>query len=142
MIFQITATIKHIGHTESFGSKGFQKRLLVLEDTSGQYSDHYPLDLTRDNVNLPEQLHLQPGTRVNASFAIRGNHHEPSNRWFTSLNVTKLELAQHPNAPTNVAHSYTPPPQQPTPPPPQQQPQPRFTEDNHGHNYDDEEIAF
>lgn len=72
--------------TESVGSNGFEKRLLVIE-TQEQYPQKIPVDFVQGKVNLLDNIKL--GDEVKVFINVRGN--EYNDRYFVSLNGWKIE---------------------------------------------------
>lgn len=72
--------------TESVGSNGFEKRLLVIE-TQEQYPQKIAIDFVQGKVNLLDNIKL--GDEVKVSINIRGN--EYNDKYYVSLNGWKIE---------------------------------------------------
>lgn len=117
MSYELTARIKHIGETETF-KNDFTKRNLILEDTSGQYTNLYCIELTKDKTEIPEQIGLTIGQMVNVKFNIRCN--EWNGKYFTSLNGVYVQQASDatyaPPPPVAQQPVYQEPPKPPQPP--------------------------
>lgn len=60
----ITGTIHHIGDTETIGSKGFTKRLIVIK-TAAQYDGLIPIEAKKDaNRSKPTSTSVGASGRV------------------------------------------------------------------------------
>jgi hypothetical protein len=66
----ITGKVHFIGPTESFGTKGFQKRLLVLEQEDGRFSNFIPLEATGDRTYDLDEVQL--GDEVKVLYVLKG----------------------------------------------------------------------
>tara|TARA_R110000772_G_scaffold35637_4_gene85767 strand:+ start:5120 stop:5500 length:381 start_codon:yes stop_codon:yes gene_type:complete len=66
----ISGKIKTIGDTNTFGEKGFRKRIIVIT-TDEQYPQHIPVEFVQDKSNLLDPY--QVGQDVKISINLRGN---------------------------------------------------------------------
>lgn len=73
--------IHHIGEIESFGSKGFQKREIVLMvDPDKEYPETVPFTLTKEKMELADDLEV--GQYVTIKFFSGGRYWEKGDRYF------------------------------------------------------------
>ena len=67
-------TVRGIVHvveeTKTYGQKGFQKRLFVLEQNDGRYTNYVPLELVQDNCHLADNLSV--GDEVEVVYRLSG----------------------------------------------------------------------
>lgn len=83
---ELTGKIKVIKDTEVVGTKGFQKRLFVVE-TDEKYPQQIPLEFVKDKVDLLDNFSV--GQQVKVEFNLRGN--EYNGRYYVSLQAWKIE---------------------------------------------------
>jgi hypothetical protein len=102
---QIEGTIRHVGQTESVGSNGFQKRLLVVE-TADKYDNLCPIEFKKDKCALLDQVTV--GQRVTVDVNIGGR--EYNGRYFPSINGWKVAVAERMQPPKMEPVSSAPEP--------------------------------
>lgn len=91
-------TVRGIVHliepTKSYGQKGFRKRLVVLEQDFGQFTNYVPVEFTRDDCNSVDQMAV--GVEVEISFNLKGRKWQktPSDdvRFFISAEATGFKF--------------------------------------------------
>lgn len=68
------ATVRGIVHlieeTKTYGQKGFRKRLVVLEQDNGRFTNYIPLDFIQDGCDSVDEL--QVGDNVEVSYRLSG----------------------------------------------------------------------
>lgn len=105
----ITGTIHHIGQTESIGSNGFQKRLLVI-DTGGKFDNLVPVDAKKDGCALLDSF--QVGQQVAVEVYIGGRQWQE--RYFASIGMKSISAAggskPYPTSPEEYRYTAPPPP--------------------------------
>ncbi len=75
-IFQYmsTAKVKGIVHvieeTKTYGAKGFRKRLVVLEDDSGRFTNYIPVDFIQDDCDTVDDMKI--GDEVEITYRLAG----------------------------------------------------------------------
>jgi single-strand DNA-binding protein len=84
---EITGKIIVIGETETVGTKGFQKRLLVVETDDPKYPQKIPLEFVKDKTEVLDNFSV--GQQVTVSFNLRGN--EYNGRYYLSAQGWKIE---------------------------------------------------
>lgn len=87
MSYNISGKIKSIGNTETFGTKGFQKRVFVLEVVDGKFTNIVPLEFTKDKCSLLDNFSV--GQEVSVEFNLRGS--EYNGRVFLNAQAWKIE---------------------------------------------------
>ena len=106
----ITGTIHHIGDTETIGSKGFTKRLLVIK-TAAQYDGLIPIEAKKDDCGILDRFAI--GQQVKADIYIGGR--EWNGRYFPSLTLKSIEAASghipHPKRPDEAKPGVAPIPE-------------------------------
>jgi hypothetical protein len=86
---QVTGTIIKIGATETVGTKGFQKRQLVIEvkGNDPKFTDKVPFELHKDRVDLVDAY--AEGQEVEVDFNIKGS--EWNGKYYVNLVAWKVQ---------------------------------------------------
>jgi single-strand DNA-binding protein len=87
MSYQVSGKIKTIKETETLGTKGFQKRLFVLEVVDGKFTNLLPLEFTKDKCTVLDNF--SEGQEVTVDFNLRGS--EYNGRYFLNAQAWKIE---------------------------------------------------
>ena len=88
MSLQLTGTIKLIGEKQVFDS-GFQKVEFVIT-TKDEYPQDIKFEITKEKAETFETYN-KVGDEVTVKFNIRGNFHDPTNRYFVNLQAWRIE---------------------------------------------------
>ena len=91
---EIQGQILVIGNTEEVGTKGFKKRLLVVE-TQEQYKQKIPLDFVQDKTSLLDNFAV--GDTVKVGINLRGN--EYNGKYYLNANGWKIDKLEGEQAP-------------------------------------------
>tara|TARA_R110002153_G_scaffold99227_1_gene234711 strand:+ start:432 stop:764 length:333 start_codon:yes stop_codon:yes gene_type:complete len=83
-----TGTIKEIMDLQTFDS-GFIKREFVLT-TKDEYPQDIKFEITKEKAETFETYN-KVGDEVTVKFNIRGNFHDPTNRYFVNLQAWRIE---------------------------------------------------
>lgn len=67
---KVRGIVHFIDETKTFGQKGFRKRLVVLEQDTGRFTNFVPLEFTQDGCDRAEQLKV--GDDVEIEFRLSG----------------------------------------------------------------------
>ncbi|HMO13895.1 MAG TPA: DUF3127 domain-containing protein [Pirellulaceae bacterium] len=59
-----------IEDTKTFGQKGFRKRLVVLEQENGKFSNYVPFEFIQDSCDLVDELHV--GDQIEVTYRLSG----------------------------------------------------------------------
>jgi len=86
---QVEGTVSVIGETESFGSNGFTKRLLVIKTTE-QYPQDIPVEFVKDKTSLLDAL--VDGDSVKVSINLRGR--EYNGKYYLSAQGWKIDIVE------------------------------------------------
>ena len=54
---KVRGTVHLIEETKSYGQKGFRKRLVVIEQNNGRFTNYIPLEFTNDGCDSIDDLH-------------------------------------------------------------------------------------
>ena len=88
MDLEIKGTIKEIMDLQTFDS-GFIKREFVIT-TKEQYPQDVKFEVTKDKAETFETYN-KIGDEVKVKFNIRGNFHDPTNKYFVNLQAWRVE---------------------------------------------------
>tara|TARA_R110002153_G_scaffold170482_1_gene323323 strand:- start:316 stop:774 length:459 start_codon:yes stop_codon:yes gene_type:complete len=89
MKFDVIAEVKEIGVVEAFGTKGFQKRNVILSEASGEYENLICIEFSGEKLEAPEQY--QVGQMVKVGGFVNCN--EWKGKYFTSLRGSFIQSA-------------------------------------------------
>jgi hypothetical protein len=67
---KVRGVVHLIEETKTYGQKGFRKRLVVLEQEKGSFTNYVPLEFTRDACDSVDQL--QVGDEIEADYFLNG----------------------------------------------------------------------
>jgi len=81
----IKGKIEQIGNVQQFAS-GFQKREVLLTEVEGNYPQTYPIDLTKDKIDLLDGKNV--GDTVTLECNLRAN--EYNGRHFINLSAWRV----------------------------------------------------
>ena len=68
------ATVSGVVHlvepTKTYGQKGFRKRLVVLEQNDGRFTNYIPVEFIQDNCELADDIH--EGDQIEVTYRLSG----------------------------------------------------------------------
>lgn len=67
---KIRGVVHLVEETKTYGQKGFRKRLVVLEQNNGRFSNFVPLEFLKDNCESADDLNV--GDEVEFSYQLSG----------------------------------------------------------------------
>ena len=67
---KVRGVVQVVEETKTYGQKGFQKRLVVLEQNDGRFTNLIPLEFLRDNCSAADDLNI--GDDVEVSYKLSG----------------------------------------------------------------------
>src|SRR6478736_4103541 len=83
---ELTGKIIVLEETQTVGTKGFQKRLFVVETVDEKFPQKVALEFTKDKCDVLDGFSV--GQKVKVDFNIRGS--EYNGRYFVSLQAWKI----------------------------------------------------
>lgn len=90
---KVAGVVHLIEETKSYGQKGFQKRLVVLEQKDGRFSNFIPLEFTRDACSIPDDMNV--GDNVEISYKLSGRKWQRDAnsevKWFLSAEAISFK---------------------------------------------------
>ena len=91
---KVRGVVHVVEETKSYGQSGFQKRLVVLEQSNERFTSYIPLELIRDNCQLGDDLNV--GDEIEASYQLSGRKWQRDAqsevKYFLSAEVTGFEV--------------------------------------------------
>ncbi len=92
------ATVRGVVHlieeTKTYGQKGFRKRMIVLEQEKGSFTNYVPLEFTRDACDSVDQL--QVGDEVEVEYFLSGRRWQRDQqsevKYFLNAEATGFKL--------------------------------------------------
>ena len=66
----VTGVVHLIEPTKTFGQKGFRKRLVVVEQTTGRFTNYLPLEFVQDGCDSVDEMNV--GDKVRVSYRLTG----------------------------------------------------------------------
>lgn len=67
---KVRGVVHLIEETKTYGQKGFRKRMVVLEQNLGRFTNYIPLEFTQDGCDRADQLKI--GDVVEVDFRLSG----------------------------------------------------------------------
>ena len=67
---KVKGTVHLVEETKTYGAKGFRKRLVVLTQEFGSFTNYVPLEFTRENCELADSL--KEGDEIEVNFRLNG----------------------------------------------------------------------
>ena len=67
---KISGVVHLIEDTKTYGNKGFRKRLVVLEQDKGSFTNYVPIEFVRDSCDSVDDINL--GDEVEVSYRLNG----------------------------------------------------------------------
>lgn len=95
-MLEFTGSVVKVGEVESFGSKGFTKRNLIIKEAreDDKWPNIVPFVLTKDRCSLADGI--GEGAKVKVSFVLNGRAWDKGDgsptRYFCDNQVLKLEI--------------------------------------------------
>ncbi len=67
---KVSGVVHLIEETKTYGNKGFRKRLVVLEQDKGSFTNYVPIEFTRDSCDSVDDMNL--GDEVEVTYRLNG----------------------------------------------------------------------
>ncbi len=67
---KVSGIVHLIEETKTYGNKGFRKRLVVLEQDKGSFTNYVPIEFTRDSCESVDDMNL--GDEVEVIYRLNG----------------------------------------------------------------------
>lgn len=89
MSYEATGVISKIGEVQSFGTKSFKKREVVLDILDGKFPQTIAFEFQGDRCDMPNKYN--EGDQITIKFDLRGRLHEASGRVYNTLNAWQIK---------------------------------------------------
>ncbi|MBM3999227.1 MAG: DUF3127 domain-containing protein [Planctomycetes bacterium] len=80
--------------TKTYGQNGFRKRLVVLEQDNGRFTNHIPVEFLKNACDSVDEL--KPGDEIEVSFRINGRKWQrdagSEAKYFVSIEALRFDL--------------------------------------------------
>ncbi|MFN8710648.1 MAG: DUF3127 domain-containing protein [Planctomyces sp.] len=90
----VTGTVHLIEPTKTFGQKGFRKRLVVIEQTGGRFTNYLPMEFIQDGCDEVDQLSV--GDKVSVTYRLSGRKWQRDERsevkFFLTAEATSFQV--------------------------------------------------
>ncbi len=91
---KVSGVIHLIEETKTYGSKGFRKRLVVLEQDIGSFTNYIPVEFTRDGCDSVDELNV--GDEVEIAYRLSGRRWQKDEKseakYFVNVEATSFKL--------------------------------------------------
>jgi hypothetical protein len=91
MKVEMTGKVVKVCDTEVL-KNDFQKRTIIVEIESGDYPNQVPIEAIKDKCDLLGKF--KEGDQVEVSAFLNGNHWAKGDKWFLSLRLSFIKLAE------------------------------------------------
>jgi hypothetical protein len=92
----VRGTVHLIEDTKSFGQKGFRKRLVVLEQDKGRFTNYIPLEFVQESCDAVDELNV--GDEIEVPFRLSGRKWQRDAnsevKFFLSAEATGFKILQ------------------------------------------------
>jgi hypothetical protein len=66
----VSGVVHLVEETKTYGTKGFRKRLVVLEQDKGSFTNYVPIEFVRDSCDSVDDINL--GDEIEVSYRLNG----------------------------------------------------------------------
>lgn len=91
---KVSGVIHLIEETKTYGSKGFRKRLVVLEQDKGSFTNYIPVEFTRDGCDSVDDLNV--GDEVEIAYRLSGRRWQKDEKseakYFVNVEAMSFKL--------------------------------------------------
>jgi hypothetical protein len=91
---KVQGQVHVIEESKTFGQKGFRKRLVVLEQDKGRYTNYLPIDFTHDGCDAADELSV--GDEIEVPIRLSGRKWQRDEnsevKFFLSAEATEFKI--------------------------------------------------
>jgi hypothetical protein len=91
---KLEGKVHFIDETKTYGQKGFRKRLVVVEQDNGRFTNYLPVEFIQDSCDEVDQLSV--GAEVEISYRLSGRkwQRDPNSevKYFLSAEATGFQI--------------------------------------------------
>lgn len=104
---KVRGVVHMIEETKTYGAKGFRKRLVVIQQDKGSFTNYVPVEFTRDDCDSVDTLSV--GDEIDVTFRLSGRkwQRDPSSevKFFLSAEATGFQTVGGGSGGNGGAHS-------------------------------------
>jgi Domain of unknown function (DUF3127) len=112
----VTGTVHLIEPTKTFGQKGFRKRLVVVEQSTGRFTNYLPMEFVQDSCDTVDELKV--GDEVRIPYRLTGRKWQRDEqsevKFFLSAEAMGFDVLSGSGGGGNDAPEDNPPPFDPS----------------------------
>lgn len=94
MIVTIEGRVQSVGPIQTFGTRGFQKRTVVVEMMEEHGTNLYAIDFTGDDATRVDEEHEGAKISVQARLNCRQYKKDGDTKWFVSLEMKSASMEE------------------------------------------------
>lgn len=106
----VTGVVHVIEETKTFGQKGFRKRLVVLEQDNGRFTNYLPMEFIQDGCDTVDDLKV--GQKVEMTYRLSGRKWQRDEKsevkYFLSAEAMSFNVVGGDNPPAQAQGSTGP----------------------------------
>ncbi|TWU60498.1 hypothetical protein Poly51_07740 [Rubripirellula tenax] len=91
---KVTGVVHLIEETKTYGAKGFRKRVVVLEQDKGSFTNYVPVEFTRDSCDTVDDLNV--GDEVEVQYRLNGRRWQKDEqsevKFFVNVEATSFRV--------------------------------------------------
>ena len=91
---KVRGVVHVVEETKEYGQKGFRKRLVVLEQDTGRFTNYVPVEFLREDCDTVDSLNV--GDEIEVSYQLSGRkwQRDPNSevKYFLSAEATGFEV--------------------------------------------------
>ena len=91
---KVEGKVHFIDETKTYGQKGFRKRLVVIEQDNGRFTNYLPMEFIQDSCDEVDQMTI--GSEVEISYRLSGRkwQRDPQSevKYFLSAEATGFQI--------------------------------------------------
>jgi hypothetical protein len=93
---KVSGVVHLIEDTKTYGNKGFRKRLVVLEQDKGSFTNYIPIEFVRDSCDAVDDMNL--GDEVEVTYRLSGRRWQRDEssevKYFLSAEAMSFKIVQ------------------------------------------------
>lgn len=105
---KIRGVVHLIEDTKTYGQKGFRKRLVVLEQSGGRFTNYIPLEFTNDGCDTVDDLNV--GDEAEITYRLTGRKWQKDAgsevKFFLNAEATGFKVLKEKGPPSEGAAEY------------------------------------
>ena len=93
---KVSGVVHLIEETKTYGNKGFRKRLVVLEQDKGSFTNYIPVEFIRDSCDAVDEMNV--GDEVEVTYRLSGRRwqrdEQSEAKYFLSAEAMSFKIVQ------------------------------------------------